>query len=308
MPLEEYPVNLVMNNKKPLDDQTVGIFRPDTEDIVWVLVNADPKFDAEKKINEVIVTFMDITEHKKAEEEVIKAKNLAENSEKLKSEFLAQMSHEIRTPINALLSFSNLLKDEIGELVPEEMESVIDIMENAGKRIIRTIDLILNMSEVQTGTYHPSFKHHDIYEDILIPLSSQYEHICKSKGIDLIVIHEGDSFNVKADEYSVTQIFDNLLGNAIKYTMEGKIEINCTQEGSNIIVEISDTGIGISEEYLPEMFHPFSQEEQGYTRKFEGSGLGLALVKKYCDLNSAKIEIESKKGKGSTFKIIFTDS
>jgi signal transduction histidine kinase len=110
---------------------------------------------------------------------------------------------------------------------------------------------------------------------------------------------------VNADEYTITQIFDNLLGNAVKYTLEGEIEINVKRNKRSIRIEISDTGIGISKEYLPNLFQPFTQEEQGYTRKFEGTGLGLALVKKYCDLNNAEIECESEKGKGTMFRITF---
>jgi len=253
-----------------------------------------------------VVLAHDVTVQKKAEEELIEAKKIAENSEKLKTEFLAQMSHEIRTPINAILSFSHLLKDDISKLNPEEMESSFNIMDNAGKRIIRTIDLILNMSEVQTGTYKLTFTKCDLFTDILIPLSTQHEQICKSKGIELVIDKNIGKLFVEVDEYTVTQIFDNLLGNAVKYTKEGKIEIIGKHKKNKIYIDVIDTGVGISEEYLPNLFLPFSQEEQGYTRKFEGAGLGLALVKEYCELNNAKIYCESKKGKGSKFTIIFS--
>ncbi|MFA3784040.1 ATP-binding protein [Melioribacteraceae bacterium 4301-Me] len=114
-----------------------------------------------------------------------------------------------------------------------------------------------------------------------------------------------------ADEYSVFQIFHNLIHNAIKYTNEGEIEVNAKRdENNNLIVEVRDTGIGIAcecttscKEYLPRLFQPFSQEEQGYTRKYEGNGLGLALVKRYCEINKAAIEVNSTKGKGTTFKL-----
>jgi signal transduction histidine kinase len=252
-----------------------------------------------------MIALRDISERKKAEAEIIMAKEIAENSEKLKSEFLAQMSHEIRTPINAILSFSSLLREEIGNLVPKELGGAFNIMNNAGQRIIRTIDLILNMSEIQTGTFTPEIREFDIFEDVLIPLSTQYKMICKEKGLKIRIKRAGKNFMVNADEYTITQIFDNLLGNAVKYTLEGEIEINVKRNKRSIRIEISDTGIGISKEYLPNLFQPFTQEEQGYTRKFEGTGLGLALVKKYCDLNNAEIECESEKGKGTMFRITF---
>jgi len=276
--------------------------------IISVLENAHSVLDDNGSVIYYDGFVEDITEIKNAEAEIVKSKDLAENSERLKSEFLAQMSHEIRTPINAILSFSNLLRDELKELVPEEMESSFDFMDNAGRRIIRTIDLILNMSEMQTGTYKPTFKNFDIFEDILIPLSTQYKPICRGKGLNLIISNAESTYNMIGDEYTVTQIFDNLLGNAVKYTKEGKIEIIGKHEKNKILIDVIDTGVGISEEYLPDLFLPFSQEEQGYTRKFEGAGLGLALVKNYCDLNNAEIYCESKKGKGSKFSICFLAS
>jgi signal transduction histidine kinase len=114
---------------------------------------------------------------------------------------------------------------------------------------------------------------------------------------------------VKADEYSVNQIFDNLINNAVKYTKEGevKVKVDSFQNGQ-VVVDVSDTGIGISEEFLPNLFQPFIQEEQGYTRKYEGNGLGLALVKRYCDMNNAEIQVFSRKGEGTTFRVIFSQT
>jgi signal transduction histidine kinase len=112
--------------------------------------------------------------------------------------------------------------------------------------------------------------------------------------------------NVLSDEYSITQIFANLIDNAIKYTKKGKVEILLEKNKTgNITVEVKDTGIGINKEFLPRIFEPFTQEEQGYTRSFEGNGLGLALVKRYCELNNIIIEVDSVKNEGSTFRIIF---
>ena len=112
-----------------------------------------------------------------------------------------------------------------------------------------------------------------------------------------------------ADRYSAQQLFCNLIDNAVKYTPKnGEIEIRLHKSDNNLLVDITDTGIGISNEYLPNLFTPFTQEEMGYTRKFDGNGLGLAIAKKYADLNNAMINVKSVKGKGSSFTVIFKDA
>ena len=108
---------------------------------------------------------------------------------------------------------------------------------------------------------------------------------------------------VFADKYTLTQAFQNLLDNAVKFTEAGGIEVFSYENEESIFVDISDTGVGISQEYLPRLFKPFSQEEEGYSRKFDGNGLGLALTKKYIDLNQGEISVVSGKGQGTTFTI-----
>ncbi len=248
-----------------------------------------------------------ITEKKQAEKWLIESKERAERSDRLKSEFLAQMSHEIRTPINTILSFSSLLKSELYNFISEDLRQSFSLMERAGKRITRTIDLILNMSEIQTGTYEPSLRKFDFVTHVIEPLYLEYRELAKAKNVKLILKKLKGNYEMEADEYTVSQIFNNLLDNAVKYTNNGKVVILLKRlKNKKLIVEVNDTGIGISKEYLPNLFKPFTQEEQGYTRKFEGNGLGLALVKKYCEINNAEIKVHSVKGKGTKFKIIFS--
>jgi signal transduction histidine kinase len=121
-------------------------------------------------------------------------------------------------------------------------------------------------------------------------------------------LNEESIGKIEGDEYTITQLFANLIDNAIKYTNDGSITIEVKKDSEEfIVVNVTDTGVGISEEFQENLFQPFSQEETGYTRKFEGNGLGLALVKKYCELNNAKIFCNSKKGEGATFTVVFME-
>ncbi|MBI9070973.1 MAG: ABC transporter substrate-binding protein [Melioribacteraceae bacterium] len=269
----------------------------------------------EAEINSTVITFegnlailviiRDVTQRKEIEYNLIKAKEKAEYSEKLKTDFLAQMSHEIRTPINTIFNFLSLIKEEVFNKVSDDVQQCFYLMNGAGKRIIRTIDLILNMSQFQEGTYEAKFSKFDLYEKVLHNLFLEYKKLSNEKGLQFLFNNDISNYQIFADEYTIGQIFQNLVDNAVKYTESGKIEITVNRDGDFLVVEISDTGIGIANEYLPNLFDSFSQEEKGYTRKYEGNGLGLALVKSYCDLNKAEISVKSEKNVGTSFTVKF---
>jgi PAS domain S-box-containing protein len=245
-----------------------------------------------------------ITLQNKYKKELIDAKEEAEKANDLKTEFLTQMSHEIRTPINTLLSFSSLIREEIKGNLTDQLRQYFGYQVSAGSRIVKTIDSILNMSELQTGTFKTNIKRINLL-DTLNSVYTEYLSIADNGGLELKLLTAGNVFPVMADEYSVHQIFRNLIDNSIKYTSSGEISVSIFEKKKFTRVEVIDTGIGMTEEYMKIIFQPFTQEEQGYTRKFEGAGLGLALVKKYCELNNAKIQVESKKGEGTKFTILF---
>lgn len=273
--------------------------------IIYIRENARAYKDNNGNIAYFEGTIEDITTKKLAEEELIKAKEKAERADKLKTNFLAQISHEIRTPINVIVSFNNLIKEEVQDKISPDLLDSFNSIDLATKRIIRTIDLILNMSAVQSGLYEPTFKTINI-KDIINHLISEFKFIAENKGLNFSVYYNTSQLNIVADNYSVTQILSNLIDNAVKYTLKGSVEIIVDRNNENkLIVKVKDTGIGISDEFIHNLFQPFTQEEQGYTRRFEGSGLGLALVKKYCEINNAEITVESKKDTGSTFTVIF---
>ncbi|MGA7722699.1 MAG: ATP-binding protein [Ignavibacteriaceae bacterium] len=285
--LKNYELNLVKKN----------------DSIICVLANIGLIYNPATGEVDLQATMFDITERKIALEEIIRAKEKAEEADKLKSEFLAQISHEIRTPLNIILSYHLLLKEELSDRFGEENEYIFNAIELAGRRLIRTIDLILNMSSVQKGKMELNLREVNIY-NILKNLYDEFQKFAEAKNIQMNLINEVDEPVVLSDNYIIEQVFQNLIENAIKYTKRGKVDIVISNNlNEEINIDIKDTGIGISYEYLPKIFEPFSQEETGYTRKFEGLGLGLTLVKKYLDMLGASISVVSEKEKGSIFNI-----
>ena len=237
-------------------------------------------------------------------EELISSKEKAELSEKIKTEFLAQMSHEIRSPLNVIMSFIGLIKMELGDDSSEDMQSSFQSIESASTRIIRTVDLILNMTDLQLGSYEVSLSEIDVV-GMLKKVQGEYLQSASNRGLDLSTSLKFNRKKITSDEYALIQIVSNLIDNAIKYSDSGYVKILGEKgDKGGVIIKVEDSGIGMSKEYLPQLFNSFTQEEQGYTRSYDGNGLGMALVKKYCDLISAEIFVESEKGKGTTFTLM----
>ncbi len=258
----------------------------------------------------VITNYVGIMQDVSQEEEMIKdlrnAKEEAQKANKLKSEFLARISHEIRTPLNTIINFTQILFEELPESNNRIVRLSKDAIIDASKRIIRTIDLILNISMIESGNIQLRFEEFDLYRECLKPIIRQYSHLAQQKGLNFIQSFETKDFEVEADKDSVYYVFLNLIDNAIKFTEKGYVEVRVFRdEKERLTVQIIDTGKGISEEYLPKIFEPFTQEQMGYSREFEGVGLGMALVKRYCDLNAMEINIISVKNAGTKVTVKF---
>ncbi len=269
----------------------------------------DPEaYDENKKqmIDFISEQFAHVIERKRYQQELIEAKRKAEESERVKTNFLSQMSHEVRTPLNSILSFTSLIREEIKDKIDPELQSYFSMVERGGNRLIRTFELILNVSGIQKGEYKPEFSNVFLIEDVIQPLIERLQKRAANKGIELNLIKQTSSPFVNCDFSSMNQIIIHLVENAIKFTTEGKVDVIVRKNSNNCLqIDVKDTGIGISDEFLPKIFEDFSQEETGYTRSFEGNGLGLSLVKAFADINKVKLKVKSKKNKGSTFSIIF---
>jgi len=305
---EDQSIDVVIHEKLVGDIQQSAYYekrmlRKDGQ-VIYVIVEAVIVKNKAGKPSHFIEQVIDITERKRVEKELIFAKEKAEESDRLKSAFLAQMSHEIRTPLNVILTAMNLIHDDLDD-ADEDTKMILDSVSSAGKRLQRTIDLILNISAVQSGSYSPESKVFDLDKELMI-LVEEFKTFENEKDIKISYANKSKYSMIIADYYSVMQIFQNLIGNAIKYTLKGSVNVildDFNEEKLQVVVK--DTGIGISKEYIANLFAPFSQEDVGYKREFEGNGLGLALVKKYVEINNADILVESQKDRGSTFTVIF---
>jgi PAS domain S-box-containing protein len=271
---------------------------------ITVILKAIKISDDSGELRNTLIQVLDITEIKKGQSDILIALDKAKESDRLKSAFLAQMSHEIRTPLNVILPAIPIIADELNNK-DEEILSILNSVENAGKRLQRTIDMILSMSAVQSGNYKPKFENFNLADD-LKNLSKEFISVTKEKGLQLFFSNSCSDSEIAADRYTVIQIFQNLIGNAVKYTHKGRINISVEDyQKGKVIVKVEDTGIGISSKYINNLFAPFSQEDTGQTRKYEGNGLGLALVKEYVRVNNGEIAVQSEKNKGTVFSVVF---
>ncbi|GAB4137277.1 MAG: hypothetical protein Fur0015_09190 [Ignavibacteriales bacterium] len=231
------------------------------------------------------------------------ARNLAEQTKKI---FLYQISHEIRTPLSAILSFASLIKEELREHIKPDLETGFEVISRGGDRVIRTVDLMLNMSEVLTNSYRFNPQKLDFFTDVFYSIFNKNKKYAIEKEIYFEYENELKFDTVWADEFMLQNIIDNIINNAIKFTNDGGVKIKLfNNENGNLVCEVSDTGIGISEEYMDRIFQAFTQEDEGTLRKFDGNGLGLSLTKRYCEINNIKFNLQSKKNSGCKVTLEF---
>jgi len=253
-------------------------------------------------IQGIVANFHDITERKQIEEQLIKAKESAEEMNRLKTTFLANMSHEIRTPMTAILGFSSLIKEKTAD---REIESFAATIEKSGTRLLNTINGILDLAKVESNKIDLNITSHPLTTEVerIIYLLNQ---IAQTKQLSLRLIVE-QNVSVLIDSHYFGQVMTNILGNAIKFTDRGGITVTIrTMEREGLqwgVIKVRDTGVGISPEFLPYIFDEFKQESAGYQRSFEGSGLGLTISKRLLTLMGGMIEVDSVKGQGTTFTV-----
>jgi PAS domain S-box-containing protein len=273
----------------------------------WESLIISPIADKDGVITNFVSIGQDITEKKKLVDELKKAREEAEKANMLKSEFVAMISHEIRTPVNVMVNYANLLLEEFIDNSSELAMLSREGIQTAGNRLIKTVELLLNLSMIETGNVELDIKKNDLAE-IIDEIKKEFQNQAADKGLKLSADILTENTISLCDKYSIVQILSNLLDNAIKFTEEGNVSIKLYQnKKGKKVISVEDTGIGIDKAELKNIFNPFWQAHRGYTRDFDGLGLGLSVVKKYCDANDLSISVISHKGKGSIFSIEFNN-
>lgn len=218
-------------------------------------------------------------------------------ADRLKDEFLANTSHELRTPLTGILGCAAILREE----VTEEQTEFIDMIDENGQRLLHTLDSLLDLARLRAGLMELRYDDVDVGATSF-DIAQSYLPVAEKKAVNLEVKTEGD---VKAsiDGHCLECVLNHLIGNAVKFTDDGCIDISVKRDVNMIVLSVADTGIGIDEEFLPFLFDEFKQESTGLTRSHEGNGLGLAVTAKLVDLMGGEIEVESRKGAGTTFTV-----
>lgn len=240
----------------------------------------------------------DISQQKEIQKELIKAKEEAETSNRMKSEFVNMMSHELRTPLTVILGYIPVLK-KAGKLpVPELVEQIAEDIQHSGDHLVNIISDLLDISKIEAGKLELNSEQL-VLKEVIDNAISSIDWKAKKKGIELNVIADEGEFI--ADQVRMQQVLINLIGNAIKFTEKGEITVTGRDLGNIVEISVQDTGCGIPEKDQQYIFNKFHQVDGSSTRSVGGSGLGLAITKYLVELHDGSIDVESRPGVGSTF-------
>jgi PAS domain S-box-containing protein len=306
LPTKESKPIVIANMERRNNGEDIPAYKADiitkSGSIVSVIIQVTKILHQKEKSFLVVLT--DISELKEYERELKLSKDKAEEMNRLKSSFLANMSHELRTPMIGILGFSKLLFRSNDPGIKETGE----IIYNSGKRLMDTLNQILDLSRIEAGESKVEISDVDLIEDTRETVNL-YQAASKEKNLLLSFNTRYDHIYIKTDKKVIVGILNNLINNAVKYTYNGNINVTVNKEKRAndewAIIEVKDTGIGIEEKNINMVFREFRQASEGLERSFDGIGLGLTLTKKYIELIGGTISVTSKINEGSTFKVSF---
>jgi two-component system, OmpR family, aerobic respiration control sensor histidine kinase ArcB len=271
-----------------------------------MLTNKVPLYDRNDQIIGVLGTATDITEQKKVEMKLENARQFAEQASQSKSNFLATMSHELRTPLNGILGMTQVL---LNESVSEKQKEHLETIQQSGKNLLALISDVLDFSRLEAGQVE---LHSEEFSPVVLmkEIKMVMQHVIQGKPVELKAEVDLDIPEyLLGDVIRLRQIIINLVGNAVKFTLQGhvKIKLNLaskTDEIAKLEIMVEDTGIGIPADKLNSIFERFTQVESEYGRRFEGSGLGLSIVKNLVEMMGGTIQVQSEFGVGSRFSCV----
>jgi two-component system cell cycle sensor histidine kinase PleC len=243
----------------------------------------------------------DVTERTNHERELRNAKDSAERAYAAKSQFLANMSHELRTPLNAIIGFSEMMQRQLlGPIGTEKYLDYVGGIRESGEHLLDLISDILDMSKIEAGKYELDIGDLNVAKVVRLSVHMM-EGKASDVGVKVALDLKDEDIHLNGDRRAILQIMLNLLSNAVKFTREGgNIEVTCTKSDTEILVSVSDTGIGIPADKIDDITNPFEQAASHETRNHEGSGLGLAITKELVELHNGTLRIESVLGEGTT--------
>ncbi len=299
---QEHGENVIERRKNGLSDAYEIKVKDKRGNLKWWLVSGAPSYDNTGALKGTIGIHLDITHQKMLEEELRQAKSDAEHSAHAKEIFLANMSHEIRTPMNAILGISGLLSKS--SLQPQQ-RAFLNNIQTASNNLLVIINDLLDFSKIESGKL--TLERIGFHLNVVIDNAVQIlRHRAEEKGILLQYDRDISVAPVLlGDPYRINQILMNLLSNSIKFTENGKVTISCkvlhnSTQRQEIRFTVSDTGIGMSADFITHLFDKFSQEDESITRRYGGTGLGMSIIKQLVELMGGTIHVSSEKNKGTT--------
>lgn len=246
----------------------------------------------------------DISERRRETQRLQREREKSDSANIAKSRFLANMSHELRTPLNAILGFSELLQsDAMAKLESERRGEYLGLIHSSAKHLLTVVNDILDMSKIESGKYEIMPECFEFRRAVSAACSILTNEASK-KGVDLRIGDMNCVPEVVADQRAIKQIVINLVSNAIKFSRDsGRVTVDARRRGRFVEMQVSDNGIGISAEHLSQLGQPFYQADSRYDRRFEGSGLGLSVVRGLVELHGGSLMIASEKDKGTTVTV-----